>query len=232
MKKTKNIVIKKGCHSQESLLGISLIRNRKQAENFCLKTIRQKGDSRQKPSGMTAYFITASGFTLIELLVVVLIIGILAAVAMPQYQKAVGKSRLAEALVNLRSIGEAVELCELEHGVNTLTDECRNFDNIIIELENKSKAPADYSRETSHTRYATYSSSGDENIVATADVAVVGTHIAEGETNDNPKDVCLCMFRNGDIRGVLGDCYEGPSWDILGALGIEHAREGEKCWCC
>ena len=56
------------------------------------------------------------GFTLIELLVVVLIIGILAAIAVPQYQKAVEKSRLAEALVNMDTIIKNVDLAILEKG--------------------------------------------------------------------------------------------------------------------
>lgn len=59
---------------------------------------------------------TKKGFTLIELLVVILIIGILAAVAVPQYQKAVEKTRMVEAIINVRAIANAHLLYYLTHG--------------------------------------------------------------------------------------------------------------------
>lgn len=70
------------------------------------------------------------GFTLIELLVVVLIIGILAAIAWPNYQVAVGKARVARALPFMRDVYEAKRMWFLANPDGSL--EVDNFDTLDI----------------------------------------------------------------------------------------------------
>ena len=77
------------------------------------------------------------GFTLIELLVVVLIIGILASVALPQYTKAVEKSRQSEAWTVMKSINDAVKIYQMEKGSES---EIPAFGDLSIEFVNASGA--------------------------------------------------------------------------------------------
>ena len=97
------------------------------------------------------------GFTLIEMLVVVLIIGILAGIALPQYNKAVEKARLPEALVNIRNIEGSLQRYILANGLPSETIYFKD----IADVELSSGEWDDDVYNTKHFAYcATVSSDG------------------------------------------------------------------------
>lgn len=77
--------------------------------------------------------VKTEAFTLIELLVVVLIIGILAAIALPMYTKAVEKTRAAEAMVIGKAISDSMERRALECGATNW--DCRNYPGLFDVLD-------------------------------------------------------------------------------------------------
>lgn len=61
------------------------------------------------------------GFTLVEIMIVVVIIGLLAAMAIPAFQKVRASSQDKAVLNNLRQLGSAADQYFLEHGSSQVT---------------------------------------------------------------------------------------------------------------
>ena len=101
-----------------------------------MKTIQQKNAVIQKNFVKRK----SGGFTLIELLVVVLIIGILATIALPEYTKAVEKANAAEAITLLRNLLTAEKAYKLANLGYTGDFTALDLQLPNIDPETKSKA--------------------------------------------------------------------------------------------
>lgn len=155
------------------------------------------------------------GFTLIELLVVVLIIGILSAVALPQYTKAVTKARFAEALTLLKSIKTAKDVCVLS--TNEAAD-CSELDVLDVEV-----AP--------ETKYFFFDGFDPQNGFSGPSVGYKNEQVCicyyDEENPESGQNAKLVLSQNHSWS-----CSETPaSFDYAKLLNILEVSEDE-CGCC
>ena len=146
------------------------------------------------------------GFTLIELLVVVLIVGILAAIAVPKYEMAVEKSRATEALIILKNIAAANKVYFMATGKYAT-----HIDELDVEVPGKNASYAGWRRkETKYFQFGNQGQNVPESIAMANRLPIITSYV-------------LLLLKNGDMECLY---YSEKGKKICQVLNME----GKSVW--
>ncbi len=156
------------------------------------------------------------GFTLIELLVVVLIIGILAAIALPMYQKAVEKTKIVRLMPTVKAVLDAQERYYLAHG--KYAPELEQLD-IQVPWSFVSKSSSGSGNSVNYNARYSFEDSSISTVMGTAGGGFFILSL--------PQEPSGCVFAEYQISHTMPNmsfvtdwCYSGESYsDICAALG-------------
>ena len=165
------------------------------------------------------------GFTLIEMLVVVLIIGILAAVALPQYKKAIFKSRMAEGAVVLRSIYNACDSLILNKGYPRCDNrQDEDLSDLDIEIPGEDASWWNGNAESKQTKYFKYVL----NSPGGGPVAYYRGNSSGNENGESSFKICLTITT--DTKEMICGFNDEDSRKLCEASGFEAVESPGECW--
>ena len=167
-----------------------------------------------------------SGFTQIELLVVVLIIGILAAVALPQYEKAVAKSRFSEAALIVKSMRDACAVLAMERGLPECTwNNEKEISDLDIDIPGENYTWGGWNGKKTKNFFYTLNSPGGGPVAYY--LQGMGSGTGEGAFS-------LCVYAvegKGDIEvGYNPYAKNNKAESICKSIGLTCVESAGECW--